>query len=61
MTGLFCGQAEGGQLAGVSAARRLALLFLHNAIVTRVALQLAAHKPANLLLRLKASDCPKLK
>jgi hypothetical protein len=44
----------------VSPARRLALLFLHNDLVARAALLLAAQHPADLLLKLRASDCPNL-
>jgi hypothetical protein len=51
-------QGEGGRLAAAGPARRLTLLFLHNALLARVTAALRAPKLAALLLPLVATDCP---
>lgn len=55
---VWVAQAAGGRLEAAGPARRLTLLFLHNALLARTAAALGAPKLASLLLPLVASDCP---
>ena len=56
----YLGGAQGtvNRLAAAGPARRLTLLFLHNALLARAAAALGAPKLASLLLPLVAADCP---